>query len=47
MNCPTCGRRGQVTDSRPLKSGGRYRRYACSQGHRFTTHEHLRRDDRH
>lgn len=50
MNCPTCGEKTGVIDSRDVKSprhpsaptmeSVRRRRY-CAQGHRFTTYENI------
>ena len=38
MNCPVCGKGGDVIDSRPTADGQRRRR-ECLNGHRFTTVE--------
>lgn len=42
MNCPECGAKTFVVDSRPRASGARYRRYECFNGHRFTTLERVK-----
>lgn len=41
MNCPECGARTFVVDSRPRPGGERYRRYRCtsSPSHYFSTRE--------
>jgi len=38
MKCPECKSKCEVVNSRH-KDYGRYRRYECEQGHRFTTVE--------
>ncbi len=45
MRCPVCGiLLSIVSDSRPKEDSIRRRRI-CSNGHRFTTYEHVRLDD--
>lgn len=39
MDCPKCGARMSVTDSRSSEYGIRRRRKCCQCGYRFTTYE--------
>ena len=40
LNCPECGAKGMVTDSRPHPKGIRRRR-ACKNGHRYSSIEQI------
>lgn len=40
LNCPQCGAKGMVTDSRPHPKGIRRRR-ACANGHRYSSLEQI------
>lgn len=41
MKCPECGRRGAVLETRPREDNSVWRRYSCSQEHRWKSVERV------